>query len=324
MSSQEPTEPLQISDVLRSITDLAAPLERSAILEQVGRVAAESIDADLGFIGLLDGVDKLQLAAVHGGSSGALERLQVERGRGLGGKVLALGEPASVEDYTSAESITHEYDSEIAEEGLRGVLCLPLVVNDSLLGVAYVSERSPTVYSDAMVDRVLTAVESAKIALAMADRSRELTEAALEVDRQRTVRALDASVSDHLASILATAQSIAADPSSSLELVSQARSIIATAGNASSLFDASASELLATPATEGRDRVVADFSLTPRELQVVQFAACGLSNPEIAKELFLARGTVKAYMETALHKLGARNRVEAVMIAARAGMLDEI
>lgn len=324
MSRQEPTESLPIADVLRSIADLAAPLERSAVLEQVGRVAAESIDAELGFIGLLDGVDKLQLTGVHGGSTGALERLRVERGRGLGGKVLALAEPASVEDYTSADSITHEYDSEIAEEGLRGVLCLPLVLNDSLLGVAYVSERSPIVYSDAMVGRVLTAVESAKIALAMADRSRELTEAALEADRQRTVQALDDSVSDHLASILSTAKSIAADPSSSAELVAQARSIISTAGNASSLFDSSASELLAMPVTQERTRVVDKFSLSRRELEVVQLAACGMSNPEIAEELFLARGTVKSYMEAALHKLGARNRVEAVMIAARAGMLDEI
>ena len=56
----------------------------------------------------------------------------------------------------------------------------------------------------------------------------------------------------------------------------------------------------------------------------IRLAAKGLSNPEIAAELFLARGTVKAYMETAFRKLAARNRVEAVMIAARSGLLDDV
>lgn len=325
MNPSEPTEPLAISDVLQSVGDLAAPLERSAVLERVGRVAAESIGAELGFIGLLEGDGKLQVTAVHGGSTGALERIQVERGRGLGGKVLALGDPAAVHDYTNSNDITHEYDTEIAEEGLRGMLCLPLVVSDALLGVAYVSDRVPKVYSDAMISRVVNAVESAQIALSMADRSREITEAAIEVERQRTVDVLDASVRDHLSSILSIARTIADDPMSSAELVAQASSIISTAGSASSLFEASAAELRGGKASEAAEvKPVVDFGLTPRELQVVQLAARGLSNPEIAKNLYLARGTVKAYMESSLHKLGARNRVEAVMVAARAGLLDQI
>lgn len=322
MSDVEPTERPAVSDVLRSISDLATPLERSAVLEQVGRVAAESIGAELGFVGLVKGDDLLEISGVYGGRAGSLDALEVGRGRGLGGKVLALGEPASVVDYTAADSITHEYDKEIDQEGLQAMLCLPLVSNEGLLGVAYVSDRTPKVYSDAMIDRVVTSVESAKIAIAMADRSRQLTEAALEVDRQHTVEVLDASVRDHLAEILSTARSIASDPASSAELVAQASSIIATAGNASSLFDDSASELLRSPVVEHQP--VTSFGLSPRELQVVRAAARGRSNPEIAEELFLARGTVKAYMETALRKLGARNRVEAVMIAAQAGLLEGV
>lgn len=314
---------LAVANILRSIDDLAEPLERSAILEKVGKVAAESIDASLGFIGLINGPDQLRLTAIHGGTTGVLETLEVERGRGLGGKVLALGDPASVEDYCVADTITHEYDVEIAAEGLRGVMGVPLVVEDSLLGVVYVSERVPTAYSDAMVERVITAVEGAKIALSMAGRSRELTEAALALERERTVSVLDASVNDHLAAILESARSIACDPTSSKSLIDLAGSIIETAGRASALFDHSATQLLSGPSAPTR-RSAADFDLTARELQVVRLAARGLSNPEIATELFLARGTVKAYMASALGKLDARNRVEAVMIAARSGLLDEL
>ncbi|WP_208640826.1 response regulator transcription factor [Streptomyces carpinensis] len=42
----------------------------------------------------------------------------------------------------------------------------------------------------------------------------------------------------------------------------------------------------------------------------------GRTNPEIAAELNLARNTVKTYLQAAMHKLGARNRVEAI---AKAG-----
>jgi len=322
MSDAEPTEPFTVADVLHSITDLAAPLEQSAVLEQIGRVAAESINADIGFMGVLADNDMMKIAGVHGGTTGAIESLQVERGRGLGGKVLALEQPSSVVDYTTADSITHEYDKEIGQEGLRAMMSVPIVIDNALLGVAYVSDRVPKAYSDTMVDRVLTAVDSAKIALSMADRARQLTEAAVEVERQRTVNVLDSSVRAHLDAILATAKSIAAAPESSAELVAQADSIISTAGDVSSLFDSSAAGLLSTAARDTAPLVVPDFGLSSREHQVVQLAARGLSNPEIAEELFLARGTVKAYMEASLRKLGARNRVEAVMIAAEAGLLE--
>lgn len=307
-----------ITDALRTVEDLAAPLEREAVIDSIGRAAAESIGADLGFVGLLDGPDKLRLTGVHGGETDALESLQVERGRGLGGKVLAEGGADFVSDYAVADSITHDYDAPIAREGLAGVLCLPLVVSDDLIGVAYVSDRVPTVYSDVQLDRVLTAVESARLALSMADRSRQLTEAAIEVERERTAKALDASVGEHLGQILEIARAIAADPQSSSSLIAQASTIIETAGNASTALRGSVSGLVVP------DAVVPPTSLTPRELEVVQLAARGLSNPEIAAELYLARGTVKAYMESVLQKLEARNRVEAVMIAARTGLLDGV
>ncbi|TKG60789.1 response regulator [Prauserella endophytica] len=52
--------------------------------------------------------------------------------------------------------------------------------------------------------------------------------------------------------------------------------------------------------------------LTKREYEVLRFAAMGHSNPEIADQLTLARNTVKTYLQTAMQKLNARNRVEAI------------
>lgn len=52
--------------------------------------------------------------------------------------------------------------------------------------------------------------------------------------------------------------------------------------------------------------------LTPREHEIIRRAARGESNAEIADAIFLAPTTVKSYMQSALGKLEARNRVEAV------------
>jgi two-component system, NarL family, nitrate/nitrite response regulator NarL len=70
----------------------------------------------------------------------------------------------------------------------------------------------------------------------------------------------------------------------------------------------------------GRD-ALARSGLTRREYEVLRLAAQGRTNPEIAESTGLARNTVKTYLQSALHKLGARNRVEAIGKAGEAGLL---
>ena len=60
-----------------------------------------------------------------------------------------------------------------------------------------------------------------------------------------------------------------------------------------------------------RDRPPSGWtSLTPVELDVAQLAGSGISNPEIAARLFIARGTVKMHLSNAYRKLGVANRIE--------------
>ena len=76
-------------------------------------------------------------------------------------------------------------------------------------------------------------------------------------------------------------------------------------------------------APPGIDGAAADrYSLTPRERQVLHQVATGRTNPEIATELGLTCNTVTGYLKSAMHKLGARNRVELTVTASRAGLLD--
>ncbi|MFI1702663.1 MULTISPECIES: response regulator transcription factor [Streptomyces] len=59
--------------------------------------------------------------------------------------------------------------------------------------------------------------------------------------------------------------------------------------------------------------------LTARELSVLSLAAQGAPMAEIAARLHLSRGTVRNYMATAIRKVGARNRVDAIRIVQNAG-----
>ena len=58
-------------------------------------------------------------------------------------------------------------------------------------------------------------------------------------------------------------------------------------------------------------------SLSPVERQVVELASRGLSNPDVARELFISRNTVKVHLSRAYAKLGVANRTELARLAAR-------
>ncbi|MFE9119637.1 response regulator [Streptomyces sp. NPDC007172] len=61
--------------------------------------------------------------------------------------------------------------------------------------------------------------------------------------------------------------------------------------------------------------------LAPRELEVLRLAAAGEGTAAIARRLFLSPGTVRNYLNSAVVKLGARNRMDAVRIARESGWI---
>jgi DNA-binding NarL/FixJ family response regulator len=63
--------------------------------------------------------------------------------------------------------------------------------------------------------------------------------------------------------------------------------------------------------------------LTDRELEVFRLITRGLSNPEIARELYISETTVKTHITHILQKLHLRDRVQAVVLAYETGLFDD-
>jgi DNA-binding NarL/FixJ family response regulator len=77
----------------------------------------------------------------------------------------------------------------------------------------------------------------------------------------------------------------------------------------------------ALPPPAGAGAKEAAGTLSAREFDILRRVAVGQTNAEIAAELFLAPTTVKTYWQSALSKLRARNRAEAITKAYRMGLL---
>ena len=70
----------------------------------------------------------------------------------------------------------------------------------------------------------------------------------------------------------------------------------------------------------GRDSEGSLETLSPRERQVLQLLAAGLTNKEIAEQIHYSLGTVKNVVQRIIEKLGVSDRTQAAVLAAKAGL----
>ncbi|MFB8026171.1 response regulator transcription factor [Streptomyces sp. NPDC056465] len=254
------------------------------------------------FGGLLSDARHARIAELSGAQTPALRGLVISAGSGLGGKAIALSRPCAVTDYPSSRHISHEYDTAVAAEGLRSVVAVPVVVRRTVRGVLYGALREPLTLGDRTFDAVASSARDVEQALAVRDEVQQLLASTREQitdpgggdgtwedvrEAHRELRVLAPRITD---------------PSLREEL-------LAVCGR------------LASAAGADRGRPAGRVRLAPREVDVIACVASGATNAAAAGRLGLRPETVKSYLRSAMRKLGAHTRLEAVVAARRAGLL---
>ncbi|MFJ7076809.1 LuxR C-terminal-related transcriptional regulator [Streptomyces sp. NPDC098781] len=248
------------------------------------------------FGGLVDsGHRRIRISELNGTATESLRRLAVTAGNGLGGKSVALARPCAVTDYSASRQITHEYDAAVAMEGLCSVLAVPVVVRRRVRGVLYGALRTAQPLGDRTLTAAVAAARDVEQALVVRDEVRDLVAAAGPPSAPPERGAGWEQVREAHAALRALAPRIG-DPALRAELLD-------------------ACGLLTEGSVPGKVR------LAPRELDVLACVAAGSTNAAAAERLGLRAETVKGYLRSAMRKLGAHTRGEAVAAARRAALL---
>ncbi|MEV4775513.1 LuxR C-terminal-related transcriptional regulator [Microbacterium sp. LWO13-1.2] len=253
------------------------------------------------FGGLIDeGV--VSITSIVGNRTHSLDGLRVRPERGLGGRAMMELRPRMTSDYRSSQQITHDYDVFVLGEGLSTLLAVPIIVAGRPRGVLYAGtwEQAPP--------GGVTTAPAMQVAQSVADELRIRDEVDRRLRLTTGAQLVAPSQREELRESFAELRSIAAavDDSSLRARIADVQNRLVT---------------LAGDSPTPRTGPLPTVRLSPRETDVLACAALGATNAEIAGQLGLREGTVKAYLGTAMSKLDASTRHAAVAKARRAGLL---
>ena len=283
-------------------TVLLRPRDRDVLRTELRKVAAT------GIVPVVFGGEvrdhTLHLGEFVGNRTNGLRGLAVRESSGLGGRVVEQRNPAVVNDYKRDDTITHHYDVPVLAEGLRSVLAVPVVVQGRSRAVMYAAVRDGSPLGDRLADVMTHASRRVAGEIAIRD----------EVDRR--VQLLDAATAEQTLRPAADAEEIR-------DVHAELRSIAQTVHDPElqERLRALSGRLAAVASPAGAAAPASTVTLSPREIDVLSHAALGCTNADIAERLSVKPETVKSYLRSAMSKLDAHSRREAVVTARRLGLL---
>lgn len=169
-------------------------LDPGCLYRQAAEELREATGLDIAMVAPLDDDGRVVLRYFSGARGRSLHEIAVPVGRGLGGRVLASGRPASVDDYYSANSITHEFDRQVGQEGIHAIAAVPLLTAEGIRGILYAGLRREGCIGDRAIDTIRSFSKSMSVALEAQRQTSDATAAQLTLDRKRTASELHDSV----------------------------------------------------------------------------------------------------------------------------------
>ncbi|MDT9682727.1 GAF domain-containing protein [Streptomyces sp. TRM76323] len=153
--------------------DLAGLRDLDAVLRAIVRRARTLLGADVAYLTLNDPVAQDTFMRVTDGSvSAAFQQLRLGMGEGLGGLVAQTARPYASTDYRTDRRYRHTgtIDDGVAEEGLRGILGVPLRLGEEVIGVLFAADRTPREFTPdaiallaSLADHAAVAIDSARL-----------------------------------------------------------------------------------------------------------------------------------------------------------------
>lgn len=246
-------------------------------------------------------VDEMRMVAGKGLRTDALRNLRIDVGTGVGGRVLATHRVMGVTDYIRSQSITHELDAYILEEGLRSLAAVPVIVNRKMRAVLFAGVHAAVRLSDRVLE--------------------ELTQEARCLEQEIAIMEAFSSMRDDPKSLLSNIKK-SSNNGPEWEQVRHAHSRLRLINSRVEEPEIKRElevieEMLITRARVAMDKP----HLSARELDVLACVAMGRTNAEAAEEMGIGAETVKSYLRSCMRKLDAHNRYEAVSVARQMGIL---
>ena len=233
----------------------------------------------------------------------SLRGLEVRAGAGLGGRVLAEGRIGGVENYGLARGISHDYDGPVLAEGLCTVAAVPVLVSGRPRAVLYAASREGGALGDRVRDALVRAAARMSVELGVRG----------AVDQQPASTPVAATAARMDVRDPARWEEVRA-VHSDLRLIAQELPDEALRQR----LHAACARLAALGGTAAQEPSV---QLAPRETDVLAMVALGCSNAETARRLAVRPETVKSYLRSAMSRLDAHTRYEAVVRARGLGLL---
>ena len=285
--------------------------EARALKSESRRLFAEAVDSlhangtgDVVFGGMVE-EGSVSVEAVAGASRDGLASLIVSTGRGLGGRALTEGTPQLTRDYEIDPFITHHYDEEVLGEGIQVLIAVPTLLGGEVTGMIYCGHRKAYAEAAPQTGDLVRRVRQLSVDLGRLGLRRPQPVA----PTVEPLADLDASSREALRRTFAELRAIRSDVADE-----------ATRERLTSI-ETRLADILSGHNPESAPEPTSSVSLSPRETDILSHVALGWSNARIAEALGLRESTVKSYLNTAMVKLTARTRHEAVSVARAVGIL---